>query len=70
MSAYRVKFFKYLLSSDGHEFRCLQQQIDVPNIESSDQAAESAARQFEKLRGVRDWKVLADSIEVESANHN
>ena len=27
MSHYRVNYYKNLLSSDGHQFKCLQQQI-------------------------------------------
>jgi hypothetical protein len=67
MPHYRVSFFKTLSSSDGHCFKCLQQRIDVPNSEGTEQAAEAASRQFERLRGLPDWKLLADSIEVESA---
>jgi hypothetical protein len=70
MSGYYVSFFKNLLSSDGHRFKCLQQQICVPESESATQAAESASRQFEKLHGFRDWKLHADSIEVESADRS
>ena len=70
MSGYRVNFFKYLLSSDGHQFRCLQEQVDIPNVDSSNRAEECAVRQFEKLHGIRDWKLLADSIEVETADNN
>ena len=29
MNSYRVLFYKDLLNSDGHSFKCLQQQIDV-----------------------------------------
>jgi hypothetical protein len=29
MSRYHVSFFKNLLSSDGHPFKCLQRRIDV-----------------------------------------
>jgi hypothetical protein len=64
MSGYRVSFFKYLLSSDGHPFKCLQQQLDIPDVESADQAVDSAARQFEELHGQRNWKLFADSVEV------
>jgi hypothetical protein len=64
MSGYRVSFFKYLLSSDGHPFKCLQQQLDIPDVESADQAVDSAARQFEELHGLRNWKLFADSVEV------
>lgn len=67
MSQYRVSFFKNLLSSSGHQFKCLQQQIDTPDMDSVDQARDCAARQFEKLRGMRDWRVLADSMEIESS---
>jgi hypothetical protein len=35
MSAYHVNFFKYLVSSDGHPFKCLQQRIDVSDAESA-----------------------------------
>jgi hypothetical protein len=67
MSAYHVSFFKNLLSSDGHPFKCLQQQVYVPESENAAQAAGSASQQFEKLHGFRDWRLYADSIEVESA---
>ena len=29
MNHYRVSFYKDLLNSDGHSFKCLQRQIDV-----------------------------------------
>jgi len=38
MSHYRVYYYKNLLSSDGHQFKCLQQQIDLPNVESAEKA--------------------------------
>ena len=67
MSGYRVSFFKTLLSSDGHGFRCLQQ-IDVQNSDSAEHAAESASRKFEALHELADWKLRADSIEVVSSD--
>jgi len=67
MSDYRVSFFKTLLSSDGHRFRCLQQQIDIRDSISPEHAAESASRRFEALHGLPDWKLHADSIEVVAA---
>jgi hypothetical protein len=63
MSAYHVSFFKNLVSSDGHPFKCLQQRIDVSDAESAAEAAESASRAFEALYGCP-WKLHADSIEV------
>jgi len=29
MNTYRVSFYKDLLNSDGHSFKCLQRQVDV-----------------------------------------
>src|SRR2546428_6100576 len=63
MSIYHVSFFKNLLSSDGHPFKCLQRRIDVTDAESAAQAAESASRAFEALYGCP-WKLHADSIEI------
>jgi len=67
MSAYHVSFFKNLLNSDGHPFKCLQRRIDVSDAESTAQAAESASRAFEALYGCP-WKLHADSIEVIAAD--
>jgi hypothetical protein len=66
MTAYYVSFFKNLLSSDGHPFKCLQQQIDVGDVESAAQATESASRAFEAHYGCP-WKLHADSMEVVAA---
>ena len=69
MSAYHVSFFKTLLSSDGHPFKCLQQRIDISDAESSAQAVEAASRAFEAVYGCP-WKLHADSIEVIAADPN
>jgi hypothetical protein len=68
MSQYRVSFFKTLLSSDGHQFKCLQQKIDVPQADGAEQAEQYATQQFIALRGCRTWKQIADSIEVDRAD--
>jgi hypothetical protein len=65
MSHYRVSYFKNLLSSDGHQFKCLQQQFDLPSVINAEEAARTAARQFESLHGRHSLKMLADAIEVE-----
>jgi hypothetical protein len=67
MTEYHVSFFKDLLSSDGHPFKCLQRRIDVSNAESAAQAADYASRTFEALYGCP-WKFHADSIEVTAAD--
>ena len=41
---YRVSFFKDLLSSDGHQFRCLQQSIVIRRARSLERAVEAAKR--------------------------
>jgi hypothetical protein len=66
MSAYHVSFFKNLLSSDGHSFKCLQQRIDISDAESTAQATEAASKAFEAVYG-SPWKLHADSIEVMAA---
>jgi hypothetical protein len=67
MATYHVSFFKNLLSSDGHPFKCLQRRIDVSDVESAVQAAESASRAFAALYGCP-WQLHADSIEVIGAD--
>ena len=67
MSTYHVSFFKTLLSSDGHPFKCLQQRIDISDAGSSAQAVEAASRAFEAFYGCP-WKLHADSIEVIAAD--
>lgn len=45
MNGYRVSFYKDLLNSSGHSFRCLQRQIDVDSNDPS-QALVLAERQI------------------------
>jgi hypothetical protein len=68
MSDYRVSFFKDLVNSDGHRFRCLQQEIDILNSDSREHAAEAASRTFEALHELPDWKLRADWLEVVAAD--
>jgi alpha-acetolactate decarboxylase len=65
---YRVHFFKELLSSDGHVFNCLQQQVDVADAKNAELAIELAIRRLESLRDVPDWTLVADSFEVEATD--
>jgi hypothetical protein len=69
MPRYCVSFFKRLLSSDGHQFKCLQEQIVVLDLENFTQAAESASRLFEMHHSIRDWRLHADEIEVAATNN-
>jgi hypothetical protein len=44
--SYRVSFFKNLLSTDGHQFRCLQQSIVIRRARSVERAVEAAKRRL------------------------
>jgi hypothetical protein len=69
MAHYRVSYFKNLLSSDGHLFKSLQQQFDFPNVENAEEAAETAARQFERMHGKYGLRLSVDAIQVERVVH-
>lgn len=57
MNSYRVSFYKDVLNSDGHTFKCLQLQVDVQS-ESPSQAKVLAERLVDNER------VNADCVEV------
>lgn len=57
MTFYRVSFYKDLLNSDGHSFKCLQRQVDVES-EGLSQAMVVAERLVDNER------LNADCIEV------
>jgi len=57
MTLYRVSFYKDLLNSDGHCFKCLQRQVDVES-EGPSQAMVVAERLVDNER------LNADCIEV------
>ena len=67
MTHYRVSYYKNLLSSDGHQFKCLQKQFDLAK-ESAEKAEEIAAHQFESLHGLHSLRWFADVSEVECVN--
>jgi hypothetical protein len=57
MKSYRVSFYKDLLNSDGHRFKCLQREVDVES-DGPSQALVSAERLFDNER------LNADCVEV------
>jgi hypothetical protein len=69
MPKYRVSFFKRLLSSDGHPFKCLQEHIVLSDMESPAEAAECASQLFAVHHSIREWKLYADELEVTVANN-
>ena len=67
MAQFHVTFFKSLLSSDGHQFKCPQHVFD---LEADDAASAlfKASRQYEQLLHLGDWRIRADVAEVLPGN--
>jgi hypothetical protein len=65
MNQYAIRFYKNLISSEGRPFKCLQSKIHIRAAKNIDRAVEAAKRRFERLRHVRDWKLHADTLELE-----
>lgn len=63
MKTFHVSFFKNLASSDGHQFKCLQDALDVTG-DDADDALLSAKKQFAQLKHATNWTHYADSIEL------
>jgi hypothetical protein len=63
MRRFNVNFFKEILSSDGHHFKCLQRTFGV-TAPNEKQAVESAKLEFEKEARVP-WAARADACEAE-----
>jgi hypothetical protein len=64
MSCYRITFFKNLLSSDGHPFKCIQRVFDIHRARSLERAVEAAELRYERLHRGHAWTVYADGLEV------
>jgi hypothetical protein len=63
MTHFHVTFLKSLLSSDGHQFRCPQQVIDL-DATNAEIAMKTAKRRFEHLLYLRNSRMRADFVEV------
>jgi hypothetical protein len=64
MPTYQISFFKELVNSDGHRFRCLQGSLEIRDASSSTQATAQAERQFELLHDICRWSLHADSVDI------
>lgn len=64
MACYQVRFFNNLLSSEGKQFKCLQRAILVQTATTPEDALEKAARRFERLEHVHNWKDHAQFAEI------
>ncbi len=67
MTRYLVRFYKNLLSSDGHPFKCLQTQIDIKDAKDPAQAGRLASHVFEADHKIPEWQLHADTCEVLAA---
>ncbi len=65
MTRYRVSFFKYLLSSDGHPTKALQSTIEVRHARTPDRAIKAAQLRYGRQCAVRDWRLHADALEMQ-----
>jgi hypothetical protein len=62
---FHISFFKNILSSDGHPFKCLQKTVDVSSS-TIDAAVANAKAELEAESRVH-WDDRADSIEVQES---
>lgn len=65
MSQYRVTFYKHLVSSDGHPYKCPQRSVMVRVAKSIDRAVRAAEHRYERLYHLSDWTLHADGLELE-----
>jgi hypothetical protein len=54
MTAYRVRFFKRLVNSQGMPFRALQREIEIVGVKTALEAEVIAEREFERVRQIPD----------------
>jgi hypothetical protein len=66
MPLYRATFFKDLLSSQGHQFKCPQGSVEIRRGRSVDRAVQAAEHWFARRRLSADWKLDADYFELEA----
>jgi hypothetical protein len=64
MVHYNVSFFRDLLSSDGHEHKCVQRVIAI-DADSPDEAINAAKQRFEHHWSIGDWRLYAEAVECE-----
>lgn len=66
MTSFRVTFFKNLVNSNGHEFKCPQGTVEIRRARSTDRAFQAAERRFERAKNINDWTLYADVAEMQS----
>jgi len=72
MADYQIKFFKNVLSSDGHPFKVLQRVVSVSQshtCNSCEDAVRIAQQRFAGLENIGDWRLHADFFEASDDTH-
>ena len=64
MTGYRVTFFKQLVNSHGHPFKCPQEIIVVHRAKSEERALRAAQYRYERAMKCS-WKAHADFASAE-----
>ncbi|MGT2467473.1 hypothetical protein [Mesorhizobium sp.] len=67
MTSYRVTFFKNLVNSNGHQFKCPQGTVEIRRARNLDRAFQAAERRYERAKKICNWTLYADVAELETA---
>jgi hypothetical protein len=67
MSVYLAKFFKRVLSDDGHEYRSLQSSFEV-NARDRAEAERISIRRLCEVEHISRWSQHADELVIEEAD--
>jgi hypothetical protein len=65
MTSYRVCFFDEI-PRNRRLYRCCQRSIIIQAACTPERAIEAAKKRFARLEGIRDWKIHAGTIEIET----
>ena len=70
MTSYRVTFFKNLINSSGHEFKCQQGSIDIRRARNDERALQAAQRRYERAKKIDSWTLYADVAELDAVEND
>ena len=65
MPSYRVSFINEI-PRNQRLFRCCQRVITIRSARTPERAVEAAKKRFARLEGIRNWKIHAALIAIES----
>ena len=65
MPSYRVSFINEI-PRNQKLFRCCQRMITIRSARTPERAVEAAKKRFARLEGIRNWKIRAALIAIES----